>query len=248
MAETPKDRKPTPKGRSKAAKAQPQAQAKGQAKAQPKGQPKAGAKSNGAAKSEVSPRDRMVDAALALAAERPWHEISLREIAEASGLPLAEAYRAGASKQAILEAFLRRIDAAVLAEGAVDPEEGSARDRVFDVLMRRFDALQPYRKGLASILLAQPREPATALANLAALQRSMTWMLEAAGLEAGGLRGLARTKGLTLLYLSTLRTWLRDDSLDLAKTMAALDGYLRRLESLLGGLPRRNTDEPRTAE
>ncbi|MDJ0942713.1 MAG: helix-turn-helix domain-containing protein [Kiloniellales bacterium] len=237
MAETPKNSKP------KAARSKSAA-----AKAAPKGPSKGGAKANGAAKAEPAPQDRMVDAALALAAERPWHEISLREIAEASGLPLAEAYRCAASKQAILEAFLRRTDALVLSEGAVEEEEGSARDRVFDILMRRFDALQPHRKALASILLAQTRDPAGALAGLAALQRSMTWMLEAAGLEADGLRGLARTKGLTLLYLATLRTWLRDDSLDLARTMAALDGYLRRLEGLLRRLPRRNIGDPKTAE
>ena len=238
MADSPKTSKPkTPKPKAAAAKAS-KASTKGSSKAKP----------NGAAAAGPAPQDRMVDAALALAAERPWHEVSLREIAEASGLPLAEAYRCGASKQAILGAFLRRIDAAVLAEGALDPDDGSARDRVFDVLMRRFDALQPHRKALASILMAQSRDPAGALANLAALQRSMTWMLEAAGLEAEGLRGMVRTRGLTLLYLATLRTWLRDDSLDLAKTMAALDGYLRRLESVLRRLPRRNADEPRTAE
>ena len=237
MAETPK----TPKR--KGPKPKPAA-----SKASPRGASKGRAKANGAAEVAPSPQDRMVDAALALAAERPWHEISVREIAEASGLPLAEAYRCGASKQAILKAFLRRTDAAVLAEGAIDLEEGSARDRVFDVLMRRFDALQPHRKALASILLAQTRDPASALASLAALQRSMSWMLEAAGLEADGLRGSLRAKGLSLLYLATLRTWLRDESLDLAKTMAALDGYLRRLDGLLRRLPRRNIDVAKTAE
>lgn len=244
MAETPKT--PKPKG----SKPKPAASKAGarSSKSSPKASSKGKAKANGAAAVVPSPQDRMVDAALALAAERPWQEVSLREIAEASGLPLAEAYRCGASKQAILEAFLRRIDATVLAEGAMEPEEGSARDRVFDILMRRFDALQPYRKALASILLAQTRDPAGALAGLAALQRSMTWMLEAAGLEAEGLRGLARTRGLTLLYLATLRTWLRDESLDLAKTMAALDGYLRRLEVLLRRLPRRRDEERKAAE
>ena len=244
MAESPKS--PKPKGskpKPASSKAAPKA-----SKSSPKSSSRRGAKANGAAEAVSSPQDRMVDAALALAAERPWQEISLREIAEASGLPLAEAYRCGASKQAILEAFLRRTDAAVLAEGAMEAEEGSARDRVFDILMRRFDALQPHRKALASILLAQTRDPVSALASLAALQRSMTWMLEAAGLEADGLRGLARTRGLTLMYLATLRTWLRDESLDLAKTMAALDGYLRRVEALLRRLPRRRGDEPNPAE
>ncbi len=218
-------------------------------KARAKSAKKAGAGRDAKVKAAGKPpADLMVDAALALAAERPWREISLREIAEASGLPFAEAYRHCPSKQSLLGAFLRRIDAAVLAEGPVSEAEGSARDRLFDVLMRRFDALQPYRKALASILLDQPRDPVSALAGLAGLQRSMGWMLETAGLDAGGLRGQVRTQGLTLIYLATLRTWLRDDSLDLAKTMAALDGYLRRVEGALRSLPRRSKGRPEAQE
>lgn len=223
-----------------AAKSDP-SKPKAKAKAAKKAPAGRGAKAKAAKKAAGKPpADLMVDAAFALADERPWREISLREIAEASGLTFAEAYRHCPSKQSVLEAFLRRIDAAVLAEGPVSDAEGSARDRLFDVLMRRFDALQPYRKALASILLDQPRDPVSALAGLAGLQRSMAWMLETAGLDAGGLRGQVRIQGLTLIYLATLRTWLRDDSLDLAKTMAALDGYLRRVEGALRRLPRRS--------
>jgi len=55
-------------------------------------------------------------------------------------------------------------------------------------------------------------------------------MLEAAGIDSSGLKGLLRTKALSAVYLMSLRGWLKDDTADLSKTMAALDGYLRRLE------------------
>jgi hypothetical protein len=61
----------------------------------------------------------------------------------------------------------------------------------------------------------------------------MAAMLEAARVGAGGLKGALRAKGLAGVYLATFRVWLLDDSADMAKTMAALDGYLRRIEGLL---------------
>ena len=67
----------------------------------------------------------------------------------------------------------------------------------------------------------------------------MAAMLEAARLSTSGCRGRLRVKGLMAIYLATLRVWLRDETNDLAKTMAALDGQLRRVEALIGRLPGR---------
>ena len=66
--------------------------------------------------------------------------------------------------------------------------------------------------------------------------------LEAAGLSSGGARGLLRVKGLALIYLTSTRVWLRDESPDKSRTMAALDKQLRRAEALvlrLSGASRR---------
>ena len=213
-----------------------------EAGAKSKGQAKRATKRKAAAE-EPAARDRMVDAAMALAAERGWRDLSLRDIAEASGLSLADAYRACPSKLAILEAFMRRIDAIVLSEEAIAPDDETARDRIFDVMMRRFDALEPYKQALGAILLDLAGDPLAALASLPSFKRSMSWMLEAAGLETEGLKGLARIEGISLIYLASLRVWLRDESPDQAKTMAALDGYLRRVEGVVrrfdrGGSPR----------
>ena len=175
----------------------------------------------------------LIDTALRLAAERGWSGLSLGDIAAEAKLPLSKVYPVYSSKAAILAGFAAMVDAKVLAELEPEDEEGDARDRLFDVLMSRFDALQPYRAGLGNILYDLLRDPCAGLGALPGLQRSMALMLEAADLSASGPKGLIRIKGLAAIYLATLRVWLRDDSLDMAKTMAALDGYLRRVEGIL---------------
>jgi len=196
------------------------------------------AKSGGT--SEATPADRMIDAALTLAAERGWRGLALADIADAAGLSLAEAYGAFRSKQALLAGFARRVDAAVLVEGAADAGEGRARDRLFDVLMRRFDALQPHRPALAAILRDLPRDPLAACAGARQLRRSMALMLEAARIDSGGLAGALRIEGLAAVYLLSLRRFLADDSADMARTMASLDGTLRRIEGIVERCSGRN--------
>lgn len=179
--------------------------------------------------------ERIIETAFALAQEHGWRDLSLAEIAEAAGLPLSEVYPVFSSKQAILNGFSRQVDAAMLAEGGADMEL-PARDRLFDMIMRRFDALQPHKEALGVILQQQLGDPVGACCGLGRLRRSMAATLEGAGFSTTGCRGMLRVKGLSAVYLSTLRVWLRDDSEDMAKTMAHLDQQLSRIDSLVGRL------------
>ena len=131
----------------------------------------------------------VIETAMRLAAEVGWKDLSLAEIAQAAELPLSKVYPVFASKQDILRAFMRTIDGRVLSEEDIGDLEDSARDRLFDVLMRRFDELQPYKQAVGNIVYDQARDPLTACAALCALRRSMALMLEAAGLSSSGLRG-----------------------------------------------------------
>jgi AcrR family transcriptional regulator len=191
------------------------------------------AKKPGGTKRKSKPRDpekKVIDAAMKLATEKGWANLSLAEIGEAAGLDFKDLFAVAPSKSAILEALSRRVDAEVLSEGPLDAGDGSARDRLFDVLMRRFDALLPYREGLGEVIYDLRRHPLEALMEGPGPRRSLAWMLEAAGIDSSGIKGLLRVKALSAIYLMSLRVWLKDDTADLSKTMAALDGYLRRLE------------------
>ena len=108
------------------------------------------------------------------------------------------------------------------------------RDRLFDLLMRRIDALQAHRAGVLALLRALPADPPTALLLALATRRSMRWMLEAAGIPTRGIHGELRVKGLVAVWLWTVRAWRADDNEDLAATMAALDAALRRAEQAAG--------------
>lgn len=173
----------------------------------------------------------IIDAALDLAAIEGWSGLPMARIAEASGLTLAGLHAAFPSKACLLDAFIRRVDAQVLAAGPADADD-AARDRLFEVLMRRFDALAP-RKAAVAAILRDIVDPTVGLVGLPAVARSMAWTLEAAGLSSAGLGGLVRVQGLMLVYADAVRVWLRDDTADMAKTMAALDKGLRRAESLV---------------
>ncbi len=176
---------------------------------------------------------RIITAALELSAAEGWRSLSLAGIADEAGVGLAELHRAFASKTAILVGFLDAIDAKVLAGGKGDADE-DPRDRLFDVLMRRFDALNPHKAAIADILRETLFDPAAASVLAPRFIRSMAWMLEAAGLSSSGLCGRLLTRGLALLYINAFRVWLDDDSGDMAPTMAALDKGLRQAEKVAG--------------
>ncbi len=182
--------------------------------------------------------DAIIDAAMELAALEGWRHVTLGDIARHAKVSLADLYGHYPSKSAILAGFLRRADQAMLT--GIDPEEmdESPRERLFDVIMRRFDALRPHREAVRAVLRDSVRDPVSALCLAAGpMQRTLDWMLEASGIDSGGMRGAIRRKGLGVIYLSVLRVWLDDDSEDMARTMAALDRQLKRAESLIQSVP-----------
>ena len=73
--------------------------------------------------------DKVIDAAMRLAAERRWYEVTLREIADAAGIGLGDLHAMFASKSAIIGAFTTRIDAQVIAGTDADALGEPARDR-----------------------------------------------------------------------------------------------------------------------
>ena len=171
----------------------------------------------------------LVAAAFTLAAETGWPGLSIVEAARRADLPLDRARTRFPGPAAVLYRFGVLADAAALAEPV---PEATPRERIFDLLMRRFDVLQQHRAGMLALLKALPLNPALALGLAGATLRSMAWMLETAGLPAAGLRGLVRSNALVGVWLYALRAWKDDESADLSGTMAALDRALDQSDRL----------------
>ena len=174
--------------------------------------------------------DRIIDAALVLIVDRSWRNVSLAAVANEAGLAVLQVYRLFPSRAAILCGLLRRVDETVLATPLELEVDEKPRDRVFDLLMRRFDALQPHRVALEALRRDLRADPCTALALGGALLGSIRLMLEAAGIATHGFGGAIAVKLTVAAYLAAAQTWSRDESPDLAPTMAVLDRRLRNIE------------------
>ena len=180
------------------------------------------------ASSDRSERERIIDAFMALLAEKPVEQVGLAEIAKGAGVSLSDLRGAFDSTLAILAAYVKQIDRAVLAGEDADMAEEPPRERLFDVLMRRIELLAPHKAAVRSLMRSAVRNPGLALALQGLGLRSQQWMLTAADIGAAGPRGFLRAQGLALLFASVLRTWVDDDDPGLARTMAALDRALAR--------------------
>ncbi len=175
----------------------------------------------------------LIASALTLAGAEGWRSVTVAGAARAAGLPLSLARVRFPGKASILLGFGRMADELTLEDA---PDEGPVRDRLFDLLMRRFDALQAQRAGILAVLRALPFDPCTALLLACATRRSMRWMLNAAGGRATGLTGELHVKGLVAVWLWAVRAWEKDETEDLTVTMAALDTALSRAEQAAGWL------------
>ena len=158
-----------------------------------------------------TPRERIIEAFMALLAEQPIERIGLAEIAERAGVSLAELRGEFGSPLAILAAHVKELDRKVLAEVDPDMAEESPRERLFDVLMRRLELLGAAQGGDAlAAALGAARSAAGAGAQrdggaLAAMDADRRRHRRA------GPKGMVRAQGLALLFANVLRTWVDDD-------------------------------------
>ncbi|SFI35395.1 transcriptional regulator, TetR family [Bosea sp. OK403] len=179
------------------------------------------------------PRRRAIEALMRLAANRAWSEIELSDIAAEAGLSLSSLRGLFPSKLAMLGGLTRLVDDAVLAGSSDDLAGEPIRERLFDLVMRRLDALAPYKEGLRRIMPVIRRDPLT----LAALNRgavnSWRYMLASAGIPTEDALGGLRVQGAVLLMARVGETWLGDDEPELSRTMARLDRELKRAGAIM---------------
>jgi len=177
-------------------------------------------------------RRDLARAALSLAASTPWREVTLLKLADEANRPISDLYGAsvGEAVDSVEEAFDRAIADNL---DALDPSQ-SVRDRLFELIMRRFEAMEPHRAAVLAMEQGNDRDPTLLAAAHQRHVRCARWVLALAGLEADGMTGQARAQGLGVIIGQARAAWRGDDAGDFAKTMASLDKNLRRAEEMFG--------------
>src|SRR5262245_1004662 len=184
----------------------------------------------------TSDREKAISALMALLATRRFEDIGLAEVAGQAGIKLSQLRAEFGSTLAIFAAHAKEIDRLVLAGTDAMMEDEPPRERLFDVLMRRLDALAPYKEAVRSLMISARRNPGLAFALNVMSVRSQHWMLEAAGINASGPRGALRAQGAALMFARLLSVWVDDEDQAHDRTMAALDRSLISAERWAGFL------------
>lgn len=171
----------------------------------------------------------MIETTLQLAQDVGWQRVSLVDASREAELPLQRVRQRFPFKAMILLRLNQQIDDAALCGESYGT---TVRERLFDLLMRRFDAMQDYRSGICAIMRTLPRDPALAAFLAGTTMESLRWIADAAMLNRQGLTGMVRLNALLALWSRALISWEKDDSPDLATTMQTLDGALARAERM----------------
>jgi hypothetical protein len=156
----------------------------------------------------------------------------LVRLAHVASRPVSDFYGAslGEALDCVEEAFDRAIGEDM---DQLDPGQ-SVRDRLFELIMRRFEAMEPHRVSVLAMEQGADRDPVLMAGAHQRHVRCARWVLALAGLEADGMTGNARAQGLGVIIGQARAAWRGDDAGDFAKTMASLDKNLRRAEEMFG--------------
>src|SRR5262245_33199498 len=119
--------------------------------------PSDGTNDNTPAPPTGSERERIVAAFMALLAEKSFEQIGLVDVAARAGVSLGALRGEFSSTLMIFAAHVKALDRAVLDGGEGDMTEEPPRERLFDVLMRRIEALAPHKEAMRSLLRSAMR-------------------------------------------------------------------------------------------
>ncbi|MCB1969291.1 MAG: hypothetical protein R3D03_09125 [Geminicoccaceae bacterium] len=195
--------------------------------------------------------DDLVAAGMDLIAENGWRNFSLVDLARKTDTDLAEVHRQLPRRRAVLSGVGRHLDKAMLEKALPGLDDLDIRERLFDLMMRRFEAMQTFRPGLVRLARDARKSPDLVLLTFCNLDRMASALADAAGIRLRGMAGRAARRMLMLAYAQAFRVWLHDDSEDMAATMAEVDkrlGHLDRMAGLACRLRRRRNPTPEAAE
>ncbi len=182
--------------------------------------------------------DRIVDEAIALAEQAGWGSVRLRIVAERLGVKLTEVHAHYRDLDAVANAWFGRATKAMLAPPPRGFAKLAAENRLHLVMMRWFDALAGHKRVTGEMLAAKmhPPHPHHWVPMVFDLSRTVQWLRDATGLDAGGRRRQLEEIGLTALFVATLRYWLKDDSPNQEMTRERLARRLARADTLMARL------------
>lgn len=188
-------------------------------------------------------RERILDAALNLFKTQGYAETTMRQIADAAGVAVGNAYYYFASKDKLILAFYERnhTDHLYLLGPEWSSRSDSFQERLRLVLDDKITSAMPYRR-LATKLFtsaADPESPLSPFSPESAVLRDAAIQLMAEVIDGSTLRVgkdlRADLPELLWLYeMGVILYWVHDSSEECAKTFALIERTVPLVERLIG--------------
>lgn len=170
-----------------------------------------------------------VKALLKCAAEYPFEQITLYDIATRADLPLSDFADIG-TRDVVIDAVEPFFDRA-LVDDHLDFSDPPV-ERLFEVIMLRFEAMESYRDGLVKLMDWRDLQPGRRAALISARKDTAKWALIAAGLDKGSrIEQFAQTAALVWVLSRAEDAWTQDTDGDFTRTMAKLDADLKSVSA-----------------
>ena len=194
-------------------------------------------KSRRAQKYRISKGD-VIDAALELAHRDGWSKVRMMHLALRLDVPIAEILKQFRDMDAIADSWFERMALVLGQPASEDFKAKSPPERLFDVMIRWFEAFEPHRKVSADMIAEKlyPSHPHHWVPLVFSLSRLVHLFLDAALINSHGRQRQVEELGVSILILSTLRVWCRDQSEDQRSTRKHLRERLSQGDFIMFGL------------
>lgn len=174
--------------------------------------------------------EKLVAAALVEAGKKPWHNISLSQLARRTKMSMAQVQKSVATMDDLLPHIYVELGRRFLDKTPTDVTSDNQRDRLFEILMLLGDTLNEHRAAYLSLFKYLQSNPKLALRLAPHYLHTTTAMTEI----VLGKRSRTKTAAATLIIgavtAALMRVWITDHSPDLARSMAFIDRTLKQVE------------------
>ena len=168
----------------------------------------------------------IVEKAFQIVQKKGWEKFSLQDLSKEK-IKESEINSYFKNKNEIIDKFSFMIDS--LVESKVNLNDfkiSSKKDNLFELIMLRLDEMRPYKDPLTKIVDAAKQNPCLLSRISNNVLNSMDFYLELTSSYNETPVDFLKKNTLFFIYSFTFKTWLMDDSDDLASTRAELDRLL----------------------
>ena len=160
-----------------------------------------------------------------------WNSFSFNKLSKSLNAELNLVKNLLKSKKQLLIIFSEYIDEEVMKNVDInDLKDNSVRDNLFELLMLRFEKLQPFKTSLRILLNDLKSKPGDLKKIYKKIINSLDFYMEISNSKKNFIFDFIKFNSIFLIYSLTFKTWINDESKDMSITMAELDKWLSKAE------------------